>query len=180
MKVIPINGLHFTPLWRICSGFLPGYCITLSRRSAFDLAGSYFTPRVKNPTPCSKKMSEIFKNMFGFFTQKFVRKQEYQLVESINECNEKIGIEFPMDDKIVRNQQLNILYKKCKRLISFISMSGRDRRILDELVNLTDEVRTSMYRDYDTKFLFDNFRLIQSKAKLSSTSTFNLSQMNKI
>ncbi|AET84964.1 hypothetical protein FK873_gp174 [Micromonas pusilla virus SP1] len=125
-------------------------------------------------------MSEIFKNMFGFFTQKFVRKQEYQLVESINECNENICIEFPMDDKIVRNQQLNILYKKCKRLISFISMSGRDRRILDELVNLTDEVRTSMYREYDTKFLFDNFRLIQSKAKLSSTSTFNLSQMNKI
>jgi hypothetical protein len=118
--------------------------------------------------------------MFGFFTQKFVRKQEYQLVESINECNENICIEFPMDDKIVRNQQLNILYKKCKRLISFISMSGRDRRILDELVNLTDEVRTSMYREYDTKFLFDNFRLIQSKAKLSSTSTFNLSQMNKI
>jgi hypothetical protein len=159
---------------------LPGYCTTLFRRSAFDLAGSYFTPRVKNSTPCSKKMSEIFKNMFGFFTQKFVRKQEYQLVESINECNENICIEFPMDDKIVRNQQLNILYKKCKRLISFISMSGRDRRILDELVNLTDEVRTSMYREYDTKFLFDNFRLIQSKAKLSSTSTFNLSQMNKI
>ena len=85
-----------------------------------------------------------------------------------------------MDDKIVRNQQLNILYKKCKRLISFLSMSGRDRRIIDELVDLTDEVRTSMYREYDTKFLFDNFRLIQSKAKLSSTSTFNLSQLNKI
>jgi hypothetical protein len=144
------------------------------------LAGSYFTPKVKNSPTHTKKMSEIFKNMFGFFTQKFVRKQEYQLVESINECNEKIGIEFPMDDKIVRNQQLNILYKKCKRLISFLSVSGRDRRILDELVNLTDEVRTSMYREYDTKFLFDNFRLIQSKAKLSSTSTFNLSQMNKI
>jgi hypothetical protein len=125
-------------------------------------------------------MSEIFKNMFDFFTQKFVRKREYQVIESTNECNENIGIEFPIDDKIVRNQQLNVLYKKCKRLISFLSISGRDRRILDELVDLTDEVRTSMYRDYDTKFLFDNFRLIQSKAKLSSTSTFNLSQMNKI
>ena len=125
-------------------------------------------------------MSEIFKNMFDFFTQKFVRKREYQVIESTNECNENIGIEFPMDDKIVRNQQLNILYKKCKRLISFLSMSGRDRRIIDELVDLTDEVRTSMYREYDTKFLFDNFRLIQSKAKLSSTSTFNLSQLNKI
>jgi hypothetical protein len=118
--------------------------------------------------------------MFDFFTQRFVRKREYQVIESTNECNEKIGIEFPMDDKIVRNQQLNVLYKKCKRLISFLSISGRDRIILDELVVLTDEVRTSMYRDYDTKFLFDNFRLIQSKAKLSSTSTFNLSQLNKI
>jgi hypothetical protein len=144
------------------------------------LAGSYFTPKVKNSPTHTKKMSEIFKNMFGFFTQKFVRKREYQVIESINECNEKIGLEFPMDDKIVRNQQLDVLYKKCKRLISFLSISGRDRRILDELVVLTDEVRTSMYRDYDTKFLFDNFRLIQSKAKLSSTSTFNLSQLNKI
>lgn len=179
MKVIPINGLHFTSLWRICSGLLSGYCTTLSRRSAFDLAGSYFTPKFCPPTR-PKKMSEIFKNMFDFFTQRFVRKREYQLVESINECNEKIGLEFPMDDKIVRNQQLNVLYKKCKRLISFLSISGRDRRILDELVDLTDEVRTSMYREYDTQFLFDNFRLIQSKAKLSSTSTFNLSQLNKI
>ena len=179
MKVIPINGLHFTSLWRICSGLLSGYCTTLSRRSAFDLAGSYFTPKFCPPTR-PKKMSEIFKNMFNFFTQRFVRKRDYQLVESINECNEKIGIEFPMDDKIVRNQQLNVLYKKCKRLISFLSVSGRDRRILDELVDLTDEVRTSMYREYDTQFLFDNFRLIQSKAKLSSTSTFNLSQLNKI
>ena len=85
-----------------------------------------------------------------------------------------------MNDKVVRNQQLDVLYKKCKRLISFLSVSGRDRRILDELVDLTDEVRTSMYREYDTQFLFDNFRLIQSKAKLSSTSTFNLSQLNKI
>ena len=137
-------------------------------------------PKIKNSPTHTKKMSEIFKNMFGFFTQKFVRKREYQVIESTNECNEKIGIEFPMDDKIVRNQQLNVLYKKCKRLISFLSISGRDRIILDELVVLTDEVRTSMYRDYDTKFLFDNFRLIQSKAKLSSTSTFNLSQLNKI
>ena len=56
-------------------------------------------------------MSEIFKDMLNFFTQRFVRKRDYQLVESINECNEKIGIEFPMDDKIVRNQQLNVLYK---------------------------------------------------------------------
>jgi hypothetical protein len=144
------------------------------------LAGSYFTPKVKNSPTHTKKMSEIFKNMFDFFTQRFVRKREYQVIESTNECNEKIGIEFPMDDKIVRNQQLNVLYKKCKRLISFLSISGRDRIILDELVVLTDEVRTSMYRDYDTKFLFDNFRLIQSKAKLSSTSTFNLSQLNKI
>jgi hypothetical protein len=125
-------------------------------------------------------MSEIFKNMFNFFTQRFVRKREYQVIESTNECNENICLEFPMDDKIVRNQQLDVLYKKCKRLISFLSISGRDRRILDELVVLTDEVRTSMYRDYDTKFLFDNFRLIQSKAKLSSTSTFNLSQLNNI
>jgi len=125
-------------------------------------------------------MSEIFKNMFNFFTQRFVRKREYQVIESTNECNENICLEFPMDDKIVRNQQLDVLYKKCKRLISFLSISGRDRRILDELVVLTDEVRTSMYRDYDTKFLFDNFRLIQSKAKLSSTSTVNLSQLNKI
>ena len=179
MKVIPINGLHFTPLWRICSGLLSGYCTTLSRRSAFDLAGSYFTPKFYPPTR-PKKMSEIFKNMFDFFTQRFVRKREYQVIESTNECNENIGIEFPIDDKIVRNQQLNVLYKKCKRLISFLSISGRDRRILDELVDLTDEVRTSMYREYDTQFLFDNFRLIQSKAKLSSTSTFNLSQLNKI
>jgi len=179
MKVIPINGLHFTSLWRICSGLLSGYCTTLSRRSAFDLAGSYFTPKFCPPTR-PKKMSEIFKNMFNFFTQRFVRKREYQVIESTNECNENICLEFPMDDKIVRNQQLDVLYKKCKRLISFLSISGRDRRILDELVVLTDEVRTSMYRDYDTKFLFDNFRLIQSKAKLSSTSTFNLSQLNKI
>jgi hypothetical protein len=179
MKVIPINGLHFTSLWRICSGLLSGYCTTLSRRSAFDLAGSYFTPKFCPPTR-PKKMSEIFKNMFNFFTQRFVRKREYQVIESTNECNENICLEFPMDDKIVRNQQLDVLYKKCKRLISFLSISGRDRRILDELVVLTDEVRTSMYRDYDTKFLFDNFRLIQSKAKLSSTSTFNLSQLNNI
>ena len=144
MKVIPINGLHSTLYWRICSGFLPGYCTTLSRRSTFDLAGSYFTPKIENSTTRTKKMSEIFKNMFSFFTPRFVRKQEYQLVETTNECNENICVEFPMNDKVVRNQQLDVLYKKCKRLISFLSISGRDRRILNELVELTDEVRTCL------------------------------------
>ena len=119
-------------------------------------------------------MSGILQNLFGYVTTKPIREIEYRVFETTNECNERVYIEYVVSDKVLRGERLESLYKKCKRLLSFLSGNTSDQNLLSEIINLTDHVKYAINRRGSIDNLVRRFKKLESKIKIRSGSSMNL------
>ena len=101
------------------------------------------------------------------------------VIETRNECNEKRYIQIDREIHMERNVDLEVLIAKCKRLLSFMEMKGKNENC-SLMIKFVDRVRQAKYRGDDIKHLFEEFETIENKIKKSSKSFDNLSHVRMI
>lgn len=101
------------------------------------------------------------------------------VIETRNECNEKRYIQIDREIHMERNVDLEVLIAKCKRLLSFVEMKGKNENY-SAMIKFVDRVRQAKYRGDDIKHLFEEFETIENKIKKSSKSFDNLSHVRMI
>lgn len=125
-------------------------------------------------------MSSLFQSVFGFFAPKpsfsFPR-----VIEAVNDCGEKRYIEMESSTQFNnRRENLEVLFTKCKRLMSFVKSKKCDETTYTRIVNLSDKVRISMYKNDDILPLFQEFESVENFFKGSSKSKMNLSSLDSV
>jgi hypothetical protein len=96
-------------------------------------------------------MSNLFQAVVGFFAPRTSTFIKPVLIEAINDCGEKRYIEIEWDE----------------------TMYSR-------IVNLTDKVRLSMYKNDDILPLFKEYESVENFFKGSSKSQMNLSSLDSV
>jgi len=86
------------------------------------------------------------------------------VIETRNECNEKRYIQIDREIHMERNVDLEVLIAKCKRLLSFVEMKGKNENY-NTMITFVDKVRQAKYRGDDIKHLFKEFETIENKIK---------------
>lgn len=112
-------------------------------------------------------MQNIIHAVTTFFAPK-----SHRIIKCVNECDETVYIEIPGPES--RREELNILFTKCKKLVSFVTKKTWDEDAYVRLVKLSENVRLAMYQDNDTTHLFEEFENIQDFFRKSSRSFINL------
>ena len=99
-----------------------------------------------------------------------------KLIEAVNDCGEKryIEIEAERNYQQERQQDLEILLTKCKRLLSFVERTD-DVQVFEKMVYFVVKVRQAKYRGDDIHDLIEEFEKIEQSVKKSSKSFKNLS-----
>jgi len=99
-----------------------------------------------------------------------------KLIEAVNDCGEKryIEIEAERNYQQERQQDLEILLTKCKRLLSFVERTD-DVQVFEKMAYFVVKVRQAKYRGDDIQGLFHEFETIEKSVKKSSKSFKNLS-----
>jgi hypothetical protein len=121
-------------------------------------------------------MQNIIQSMTDFFTPKPV-----SIIEAVNECGEKRYIEMLTPVIGPRRENLNILFRKCKRLLSFVSTQNYDDIVRTKITNLSADIRVAMYRNDDITYLFEEYESVERLFfKKSSKSSMNLSSLEHI
>ncbi len=129
----------------------------------------------------------FIQSILDFLTPKHVQRKKSMtelmtrtsVIETRNECNEKRYIQIDREIHVERNVDLEILITKCKRLLSFVEMKGKNGNY-SMMIDFVDRVRQAKYRGDDIKHLFKEFETIENKIKKSSKSFDNLSRMRMI
>tara|TARA_B000000475_G_C15936189_1_gene422806 strand:+ start:602 stop:979 length:378 start_codon:yes stop_codon:yes gene_type:complete len=125
-------------------------------------------------------MSSLFQAFGRFFTPK-PSFSIPKVIEAVNDCGEKRYIEMgsstPFND---RRENLEVLFTKCKRLMSFVKSKKWDETMYTRIVNLSDKVRLSMYKNDDIIPLFREFESVENFFKGSSKSKMNLSSLDSV
>jgi len=101
-------------------------------------------------------MQNIIHSIADFFTPKPV-----SIIEAVNECGEKRYIEILSPVIGQRRENLNILFIKCKRLLSFITMHDYDDIVRTKITNLSANIRVAMYRNDDITYLFEEYESVE-------------------
>jgi hypothetical protein len=101
------------------------------------------------------------------------------VIEAYNECDEKIHIQLERSIQVERNMDLEVLITKCKRLLSFVDITGGNQTF-DIMRRFVEKVRQAKYRGDDIKYLFQEFEDIETSIKKSSKSFNNLSSMGML
>ena len=115
-----------------------------------------------------------------FFTPKPVSLTEKstvgKIIEAVNDCGEKryIEIEAERNYQQERQQDLEILLTKCKRLLSFVERTD-DVQVFEKMAYFVVKVRQAKYRGDDIHDLIEEFEKIEQSVKKSSKSFKNLS-----
>src|SRR6056300_708562 len=96
-----------------------------------------------------------------------------KLIEAVNDCGEKryIEIEAERNYQQERQQDLEILLTKCKRLLSFVERTD-DVQVFEKMTYFVVKVRQAIYRGNDIHDLIEEF---EKSEKKSSKSFKNLS-----
>ena len=125
-------------------------------------------------------MSNLFQTVLGFFAPK-PSWSPPKLIEAVNDCGEKRYIELE-GSKLIndRRENLEVLFTKCKRLMSFVKKKKWDETMYTRIVHLTDKVRLSMYKNDDILPLFEEFESVENFFKGSSKSQMNLSSLDSV
>lgn len=99
-----------------------------------------------------------------------------KLIEAVNDCGEKryIEIEAERTYQQERQQDLEILLTKCKRLLSFVERTD-DVQVFEKMTYFVVKVRQAKYRGDDIHDLIEEFEKIEQSVKKSSKSFKNLS-----
>lgn len=117
-----------------------------------------------------------------FFTPKPVSLREKntvgKLIEAVNDCGEKRYIEVAAERNYhqERQQDLEILLTKCKRLLSFVERTD-DVQVFEEMALFIVKVRQAKYRGDDIHNLIEEFEKIEKSVKKGSKSFKNLSHV---
>ena len=101
-------------------------------------------------------MQNIIQSITDFFTPKPV-----SIIEAVNECGEKRYIEIASPVIGPRRENLNILFTKCKRLLSFITIHNYNDNVHTKITNLSADIRGAMYRDDDITYLFEEYESVE-------------------
>ena len=121
-------------------------------------------------------MQHIIQSITDFFTPKPV-----SIIEAVNDCGEKRYIEIATPVIGPRRENLNILFMKCKRLLSFVATHNYDDIVRTKITNLSANIRVAMYRDDDITYLFEEYESVERLFfKKSSKSSMNLSSLENI
>lgn len=100
------------------------------------------------------------------------------LIEAVNDCGEKRYIE--VERVVDRRENLRVLFTKCNRLMSFVRKKNWDETMYSRIVDLSDRVRLSMYKNDDILPLFEEFESVENFFKKSSKSQMNLSSLGSV
>jgi hypothetical protein len=122
-------------------------------------------------------MSNLFQTVLGFFAPK-PSFSIPRVIEAVNDCGERRYIE--VERVVDRRENLEVLFTKCKRLMSFVRKKKWDETMYSRIVNLTDRVRLSMYKNDDILPLFEEFESVENFFKGSSKSQMNLSSLDSV
>ena len=122
-------------------------------------------------------MSNLFQAVFGFLAPK-PSLSVPRVIEAVNECGEKRYIE--VERVVDRRENLEVLFTKCKRLMSFVKKKNWDETIYTRIIHLTDKVRLSMYKNDDILPLFEEFESVENFLNGSSKSRMNLSSLDSV
>ena len=96
----------------------------------------------------------------------------------MNECGEKRYIEILSPVIGQRRENLNILFIKCKRLLSFITTHNYDDIVHTKITKLSADIRGAMYRNDDITYLFEEYESVERLFfKKTSKSSMNLSSL---
>ena len=123
-------------------------------------------------------MSNLFQTVVDFFAPKPPVVAKRKLIEAVNDCGEKRYIE--VERVVDRRENLEVLFTKCKRLMSFVRKKKWDETMYSRIINLTDKVRLSMYKNDDILPLFEEFESVENFFKGSSKSQMNLSSLDSV
>lgn len=85
-------------------------------------------------------------------------------------------MEIERNIQMERQQDLEILLTKCRRLLSFVERTD-DLQTFDKMARFVVKVRQAKYRGDDIRGLFQEFEEIEKKIKKTSRSSMNLSKM---
>lgn len=123
-------------------------------------------------------MSNLFQAVVGFFASKPPLVAKRKLIEAVNDCGEKRYIE--VERVVDRRENLEVLFTKCKRLMSFVRKKKWDETMYTRVVKLHDNIRLSMYKNDDILPLFEEFESVENFFKGSSKSRMNLSSLDSV
>jgi len=123
-------------------------------------------------------MSNLFQAVVGFFAPKPPVVAKRKLIEAVNDCGEKRYIE--VERVVDRHENLEVLFTKCKRLMSFVRSKKWDENMYTRVVKLHDDIRLSMYKNDDITHLFEEFESVENFFKRSSKSQLNLSSLDSV
>jgi len=127
-------------------------------------------------------MSNLFQTVLGFFAPKPIRTHvesmtTYRTIEAVNDCGEKRYIQIEIERN--RQQDLEILLTKCKRLLSFVEKTN-DLKVFEKMAHFVVKVRQAKYRGDNIQYLFHEFEEIEKDVKKSSRSSMNLSSLDSV
>lgn len=127
-------------------------------------------------------MTNLLKSLYDILkiSTKIKKREELEkhiIIEAVNECGEKryIQVKKPIDSEQLEN--IRILYRKSKKLISFLSRSSADDETFRMVLDLHEKIKNARYTNEDVDDLFDEFEEMKKNIKRMSISNMNLSSL---
>ena len=133
-------------------------------------------------------MQNFLHSLADFFAPKPVQRRmsyservsKYAVIEAMNDCGEKRYLEVPKPTSMERRENLEVLFTKCERLLSFVTKKNYDDEISYKVIDLSDRVRRAMYMDDDITPLFEDYDIFENMVKRNSKSSMNLSSVESL
>jgi len=130
-------------------------------------------------------MTNLLKSLYDILkiSTKMKKQEEFEkyiIIEAVNECGEQryIQVKKPIDSEQLEN--IRILYRKSKKLISFLSRSSADDETFRMVLDLHEKIKNARYTNRDIDDLFDEFEEMKKDIKKMSISNMNLSSLEFI
>lgn len=127
-------------------------------------------------------MTNLLKSLYDILkiSTKIKKREELEkhiIIEAVNECGEQryIQVKKPIDSERLENAR--ILYRKSKKLISFLSRSSADDETFRMVLDLHEKIKNARYTNEDVDDLFDEFEEMKKDIKNMSISNMNLSSL---
>lgn len=126
-------------------------------------------------------MANILKSLYDIITvstKEPVKEEKYMIIKAVNDCDEErfIQVRKPIENEHLEN--LRILYKKSKRLISSLSRSSADDETFGMVLDFHERVKRAKYKEEeDVDDLFDEYEELKKYIRRMSISNLNLSSL---
>ena len=129
-------------------------------------------------------MSNLLKSLYDILTLSTrepiqeEKNEKYMIIKAVNDCDEErfIQVRKPIENEHLEN--LRILYKKSKRLISSLSRSSADDETFHMVLDFHERVKRAKYKDEEeVDDLFDEYEELKKYIRRMSISNLNLSSL---